>query len=106
MVERMEISKHAIEQYACRFKPKISANISDAFKSTIIANMLRLAFVNAVYVKDNEEGILFRNYELKADIIVKNNTIITIFPLKLPLKQVRYNKPNKQHRLEKELEPQ
>jgi len=92
MSDKMEVSKHAIDQYACRFKPRISANITEEMKSILISGMLRLAFVNSVYIKDNEDGILFRNYELKADMIVKNNRIVTIFPLKLPLKKGNKNK--------------
>jgi hypothetical protein len=94
MADKMEVSKHAIEQYACHFKPKISANITEGLKNSLISGMVRLAFAKSVYIKDNEAGILFRNYDLKADIIIKNKVIITIFPLKQPLKRDRRNKFN------------
>jgi len=89
MSDKMEVSKHAIDQYACRFKPKISANITEGLKYSLVSGMIRMAFARSVYVKDNEAGILFRNYDLKADMIIKNNVIITIFPLKRPLKDQR-----------------
>ena len=95
MTNKMEVSKHAIEQYCCRFKPKISANITEGLKYSLVSGMIRLAFAKSVYVKDNEDGILFRNYDLKADMIIRNNVIITIFPLKLPLKKVQPRKYNK-----------
>ena len=86
-MNNIQVSQHAINRYIEKFQPTLSKKLDASMRQAIIANALRLAFAKSVYVKDDGDGILFRNYNLKADMIVKNSTIITIFPLRFDLKK-------------------
>jgi phage pi2 protein 07 len=69
----LRISKHAIEQFQRRINPWID---TEKAKELIIR-----IFKESKYASDNDKGVLFRHPDLRIEIIVKNKSIVTIYPL-------------------------
>jgi hypothetical protein len=71
---KVYVTKHAIKQYRERIN---GANLEDRQISRLIASILK----SCEYVSDDSRGILFRNRDLRIEMIVKNRRVITIYPL-------------------------
>lgn len=82
----IKITKHALEQYRSRI---LNTTLND--KSVI--NLIKDLFYKSRYISDNENGILFRNEDIMIEFIIKQNKIITLYPI-----QRRENVSNKIHR--------
>ncbi len=72
---KIRVSRHAIEQ----FKRRIIMN--DLLDELKMISQIKSLFIEAKYISDNANGILFRNDDLMIEFIVKNNKIITLFPI-------------------------
>lgn len=72
---RVRVSEHAIKQYQNRILR------NDLLEKQQVIKQIKNLFEQALYVSDNENGILFRNKDLMIEFIVKNNCIITLFPI-------------------------
>ena len=89
----IQVSKHAAEQFVKKFNPPIDTNYRGGNGTLQTAKyIVSLLYASAVKVKANDKGTLYRNYIIKADIIVNNNVVCTIFPLRKPLKRGGYAK--------------
>jgi len=69
------ITKHAIEQFRDRIL------INPIMNRDRVMQLIRGILSESKYVSDNENGILFRNDNLRIEFIVKGRKIITIYQL-------------------------
>lgn len=74
----VEVTAHAVERFTERLNPGVYRDkSSSSYGSTVRA--IKRCFAEAIYISDNEKGILFRNYKMKIDLIVKERKILTLF---------------------------
>ncbi|GAB4287169.1 MAG: hypothetical protein Kow0098_03300 [Ignavibacteriaceae bacterium] len=79
----VKVSAHAVRRYVERINPALQTHDESAIRKRDAERIIRSIFGEAKYVSDNDRGaILFRNYDLKLDLIVKGRTIITLFNTK------------------------
>ncbi len=75
----IRISDHVCNRFIERFNPGLTA-INDVQKRLIAARRALISILqDSVYVSDRTEGVLLYNKSLKANIIVRNSTFITIY---------------------------
>lgn len=75
----IRISDHVCNRFIERFNPGLGA-INDEHQRLMKARLaLKSILQDSVYVADNTDGVLLYNKSLKANIIVRNSTFITIY---------------------------
>jgi len=79
---KIRISRHAIERFYERFGEQLLQTLPEEGRLEYAEEFIRQMWSRAVYISDDENGIMFRDYYFKCNIIVQNRTIITIVELK------------------------
>lgn len=73
---KVYVTNHAIKQYRERIN---GANLNDAEVKKLIVMILKAC----EYVSDDNNGILFRNRDMRIEMIVKRRKVITLYPISL-----------------------
>jgi|GEM_PF-2924198 len=77
----IEITTHIAERYIQRFNPQL-ASIVDYNQRLIEAKKaINHILEDAVYINNDERGVLLRSNTYKAYLVVNQRTLITIYPL-------------------------
>lgn len=78
---QIEVTAHAVERFTERLNPGVyREQSSTSYGATVRA--IKKCFAEAYYISDNDKGILFRNFEMKLDLVVKGRKILTLFAAK------------------------
>jgi hypothetical protein len=81
----IDITGHAIQRFWERFGQLYRpGNFNEDEKSRFAISKIKKIFEHARYISDDDKGILFRNRDYKADIVVKGRKIVTIMNLDRP----------------------
>jgi hypothetical protein len=75
----IRISDHICRRFIERFNPGLSAVTDEHRRLMIARRALNSILEDSIYVSDNTDGVLLYNKSLKANIIVRNSTFITIY---------------------------
>jgi len=88
----IRITKHAADRYIEKFNPNLAAIVNVSERIRAVTNDLLLVFEASKYIGKNNGGKLYRSYLLKIDMIVRDGAMVTLFPLKRPLRSERERK--------------
>jgi hypothetical protein len=82
----IRITKRAADEYIAKFDPQLASivNVSERIKA--VAKDLIPVFKKARYISKNEKGKLYRSYDLRIDMVVIDDAMVTLFPLRHALK--------------------
>ncbi len=89
----LEITNHVCKRYIQRFNPQLDA-INDFNDRLIAAKKAIIAILNtARYLSDDHRGILLKSSEYKCFLIIRNKTLVTIYPegTKRKYRERKYN---------------
>lgn len=80
-MDEIVITNHAIERYIERYAANLSAIEDKGQRDEAAAKALRYAYENSVYVSDLDGAKLFRSKIIKADLIIRDGVLVTLFPV-------------------------
>lgn len=76
----IKISDHICKRFIERFNPNLGAITNETDQLMAARRVLAAVVQESLYKSDDSRGILLYNKQLNALIIVRNKTLITIYP--------------------------
>lgn len=76
----IKISDHICKRFIERFNPNLGAISNEQDQLMAARRVLAAVVLESNYKSDDSRGILLFNKQLNAQIIVRNKTLITIYP--------------------------